>query len=61
MVLRYGRCYSHGGVVTRTLPLAIVHAFNPAQRVLEEEVARSSVLNDPARQPRFFSFWARTA
>jgi hypothetical protein len=61
MVLRYGRCYSHGGVVTRTSPLAIVHAFHPARRVLEEEVRHNSVLGDAARAPRFFSFWGRAA
>jgi cell wall-associated NlpC family hydrolase len=61
MVLRYGRCYSHGGVVTQTSPLAIVHAFHPARRVLEDEVRHNSVLGDSARQPRFFSFWARVA
>jgi cell wall-associated NlpC family hydrolase len=61
MVLRYGRCYSHGGVVTQTSPLAIVHAFHPARRVLEEEVRQNTVLGDAARQPRFFSFWARAA
>ena len=58
MVLRYGRAYSHGGVVTKAWPLTIVHAYHPARRVLEEEVAHNSVLSDAARQPRFFSFWA---
>ena len=65
MVLRYGRCYSHGGIVTKAAsaagseqgPLAIVHAFHPARMVVEEDVARNSVLNDVARKPRFFSFW----
>jgi cell wall-associated NlpC family hydrolase len=61
MVLRYGRCYSHGGVVTQTSPLTIVHAYHPARCVLEEEVVHSSMLNDAARQPRFFSFWASVA
>jgi hypothetical protein len=59
MVLRYGRCYSHGGVVTNASPLTIVHAYHPARRVLEEEVGHNSVLSDAARKPRFFSFWAK--
>ena len=42
MVLRYGRCYSHGGIVTRRRPLTIVHAFHPARRVLEEEIGHNS-------------------
>jgi cell wall-associated NlpC family hydrolase len=59
MVLRYGRCYSHGGIVTRSAPVTIVHAFHPARRVLEEPVVQNGVLNDPARKPRFFSFWGK--
>lgn len=57
MVLRYGRCYSHGGIVTTKKPLKIVHAFHPARRVLEEDIGHNSVLSDPARMPRFFSYW----
>lgn len=59
MVLRYGRCYSHGGVVTKSNPLSIVHAYYPARRVLEEEIAQNAVLADATRKPRFFSWWAR--
>lgn len=59
MVLRYGRSYSHGGIVTRPQPLTIVHAFHPARRVLEEDVAHNSALLDAMRKPRFFSYWAR--
>lgn len=58
MVLRYGRCYSHGGIVTAISPLTLVHAYYPARRVVEEEVARNAVLADAARQPRFFSLWS---
>jgi cell wall-associated NlpC family hydrolase len=60
MVFRYGRCYSHGGIVTNARPLAIVHAYHPARRVLEEEIVHNTVLCDPARKPRFFSYWAKT-
>ena len=59
MVFRYGRCYSHGGIVTAAAPLRIVHAYYQAQTVIEDEVARNAVLADPARQPRFFSVWAK--
>ena len=58
MVLRYGRCYSHGGIVTKSSPLTIVHAYYPARRVLEEEIAHNAVLADAVRRPRFFSLWA---
>jgi cell wall-associated NlpC family hydrolase len=59
MVLRYGRCYSHGGVVTNPSPLSIVHAYHPARTVLEEAIAHNAVLSSTARKPRFFSFWAK--
>ena len=61
MVLRYGRCYSHGGIVTGSAPVTIVHAFHPARRVLEESIGQNCALSDAARKPRFFSFWARQA
>jgi hypothetical protein len=57
MVFRYGRCYAHGGVVTDADPLTIVHAFQPALMVLEEEVARSPAICAPSRRPKFFSLW----
>lgn len=57
MVFRYGRCYSHGGVVTKEQPLTIVHAYHPARCVLEEEIGHNSVLWEAARKPRFFSLW----
>jgi cell wall-associated NlpC family hydrolase len=60
MVLRYGRCYSHGGVVTISSPLTIVHAYHPARTVLEEAIAYNAVLSNAARKPRFFSFWAKS-
>ncbi len=59
MVFRYGRCYAHGGIVTKASPLTIVHAFQPALLVLEEEVARSPALCAAARAPKFFSLWAK--
>ncbi|HEY8033043.1 MAG TPA: hypothetical protein VIF02_11870 [Methylocella sp.] len=58
MVFRYGRCYAHGGIVTVASPLTIVHAFQPALIVLEEEVARNPALCNAARLPKFFSLWS---
>jgi cell wall-associated NlpC family hydrolase len=60
MVFRVGRCYSHGGVVATVEPLRIVHAYHQARLVLEDEVTRDAFLSDPARAPRFFSYWAKT-
>jgi hypothetical protein len=55
MVFRYGRTYSHGAIVTQSLPLAIVHAFQPAGVVFEETVQNNLVLCHPSRKPRYFS------
>jgi cell wall-associated NlpC family hydrolase len=58
MLFRYGRCYAHGGIVTEIKPLKIVHAFQQARMVIEEEVARNPVLSERRRSPKFFSYWA---
>ncbi len=57
-LFRYGRCYSHGGIVTGAEPLTIVHAFHPAQIVLEEEVGRNAELAERLADARYFSLWS---
>ncbi len=57
MVFRWGRCYAHGGLVTVLDPLTIIHAYQPATRVIEQVVALDHRLSDPDRAPRFFSIW----
>lgn len=58
MIFRFGRCYSHGGVVTVSNPLTIVHAFKDARAVIEDEVSSNAALCNPGRLPKFFSYWA---
>jgi NlpC/P60 family putative phage cell wall peptidase len=60
IVFRVGRCFAHGGIVTRTEPLTIVHAYAPARAVLEEEVARNGELAQRMRAVKFASYWERT-
>ena len=60
IVFRYGRCFSHGGIVTATNPLRIVHAFAPAQVVLEEDVERNAELSDRLATVKFASLWGMT-
>jgi NlpC/P60 family putative phage cell wall peptidase len=57
ILFRYGRCYSHGGIVARADPLTIIHAFHPAGIVLEEEIARNCELNERLGDARFASYW----
>lgn len=57
-VFKYGRCFSHGGIVTKAAPLTIVHAYHPARRVVEDEVERIADLIETVRERRFYSCWA---
>jgi cell wall-associated NlpC family hydrolase len=57
IVFRYGRCYSHGGIVTRLRPLSFIHAHLPARCVLEEGLVECIDLAHPARRRKFFSYW----
>jgi cell wall-associated NlpC family hydrolase len=59
-LFKYGRCYSHGGVVTVAHPLTIVHAFWPYGLVLEEPVHLNGQLSDPRRALKVFSHWVPT-
>jgi cell wall-associated NlpC family hydrolase len=56
-LFKYGRCYSHGGIVTIADPVTIVHAFWPLGLVLEEPVYLNIQLSDPRRALKFFSHW----
>jgi NlpC/P60 family putative phage cell wall peptidase len=57
ILFRYGRCYSHGGIVTIACPLTIVHAFAPARIVLEEEIGRNAEVAERLGEAKFASYW----
>lgn len=57
ILFKYGRCFSHGGIVTQSGPLAIVHAFHPARIVLEEEITHNVEVAARLPQARFASYW----
>jgi NlpC/P60 family putative phage cell wall peptidase len=57
ILFRYGRCFSHGGIVTTADPLTIVHAFAPAGRVIEEALSHNAELLARVGQARFASYW----
>jgi hypothetical protein len=57
VLFRYGRCFSHGAIVSKTDPLTIIHAFQPARCVLEERLSVNVALADPARPRRAFTLW----
>jgi cell wall-associated NlpC family hydrolase len=59
VVFRWGRCYSHGGIVTDAASggLRIVHAFSERRAVVEQRIDSDRILADPRRAPRYFSHW----
>ncbi len=59
ILFRVGRCYAHGGIVTRPDPLTIIHAFAPARAVIEDEVGRIPDLARRLPNAKFASYWGR--
>ncbi len=57
VLFRYGRCFSHGGIVTRAEPFTMVHAFAPARVVLEERVSHNAAIARRLPDARFASYW----
>lgn len=51
LVFRFGRCWSHGGIVSTTAPLCLIHAFAAAGCVIEDQLGA----NPKLRNPRVFS------
>ena len=58
-VFKVGRCYAHGGIITKSDPLTLVHAFADVHFVIEEMVAYNFRLSDPKRAVKFFSYWSK--
>ena len=57
ILFRFGRCFSHGGIVVRKDPLAMVHAFSVARMVVEEDIAKSAELGERLSLAKFASIW----
>ena len=57
ILFRFGRCFAHGGIVTSTDPLTILHAYAPYRCVVEEDLARNSELSERASGAVFASYW----
>lgn len=57
IVFRIGRCYAHAGIVSRTKPFAIIHAFAAARAVIEDFVGAGE-LQEKLKTAKFASFWS---
>jgi NlpC/P60 family putative phage cell wall peptidase len=55
-LFRVGRCFAHGGIVSATAPLSLVHAYAPAGCVVEERLDGHPEL--ARRTRKFFSYWS---
>lgn len=58
VLFRYGRCFSHGGLVTKREPFTMIHAFASAGIVLEEELIHNIAIAKRLPDARFASYWA---
>jgi cell wall-associated NlpC family hydrolase len=56
IMLRVGRAFAHGGIVSCVDPLTIIHSFRPVGGVIEEEAMRNRQLNLGAAL--YASFWS---
>ncbi len=59
IVFKYGRCCSHGGIVTVPKPLTFIHAYLASRCVLEDGLAQNVSLSRPNRHRKFFSYWSK--
>ena len=57
VLFRIGRCYGHGGIVTRAEPFTIIHAFAGARCVVEDVIARNSEISARLKSSKFASYW----
>lgn len=57
-VFKIGRCYAHGGIVTRTDPVTLIHAYSRHMKVVEDVLSTNIELSSAKSAVRFFSYWA---
>jgi NlpC/P60 family putative phage cell wall peptidase len=57
MLFRLGRCFAHGGIVSKAEPLTIIHAFANANCVVEDVIARNCELAARLKGAKFASYW----
>ncbi len=58
VLFRYGRCFSHGGIVTKAKPFTLIHAFAAAGIVIEEALMHNVAIAARLPDARFASYWA---
>ncbi len=59
VLFRYGRCFSHGGIISARKPLTIIHAFRSARQVVEDRVDNLAEMKKRMGTAQFASYWGR--
>lgn len=54
-MFKVGRCYSHGGIISKLEPLTIIHAFQPVGFVIEEAIKHNSMLISKLKSAKYAS------
>ncbi len=57
VLFRMGRCFGHGGIVSRLEPLSLIHAFAGTRCVVEDVIDRSAELKARLKDAKFASYW----
>ncbi len=57
-LFRLGRCFAHGGIVSKSDPLTIIHAYSGVGRVTEGRISQFPDL--VGRATRFASHWGQS-
>jgi hypothetical protein len=58
VLFRIGRCFGHGGIVSRLEQLSLIHAFANARCVVEDVIDRSAELKARLKDAKFVSYWS---
>jgi len=59
VLFKFGRCFSHGGIITRNDPLTMVHAYAPARSVYEDQIERNARIAAKLSTAKFASYWGK--
>lgn len=59
IVFRVGRCFAHAGIVSKSEPLTMIHAFANSRCVVEDVIDHNAELKARLKTAKFASFWSQ--
>ena len=57
VLFRMGRCFGHGGIVSRLEPLSLIHAFAGTRCVVEDSIENNHELGGRMKAAKIVSYW----